>query len=353
MIIIIGGGVIGLSLAFRLLSAGQAVTVVERAAIGQGASWAAAGYLEPTLTKSETARVEWKSLQDWPQFVQEIEECCGLDVDFQTRGQLRIAHAETEQAVRHDHDARIAAGWQVEGLSATQLRGLEPALSDEITWASYLPQVSWVDGRKLCHALAVSLGKLGGKLVENTRVLSLNMDLGQVTGVQTDKGDISADVVVVAAGFQTDLIGNLPADLPKSYGQKGIILTLQGPSDAPILRHLIKRADGVLCPRNDGRIIVGVTKDDGNFADQAEAGSVARLLQSGFHTLPKLADMYLTETVVGFRPFVFETKGSAIGESSQTRGLFHSLGHGSDGYLRAPYYTEQLANMILSPTGSG
>jgi glycine oxidase len=352
MIIIVGGGVIGLSQAFRLLSAGQAVTVVEHAEIGRGASWAAAGYLEPALDDSKTSRIEWQSLKDWPRFVQEIEECSGHDVDFQTRGQLRVAYAETEQEVRANHDARTAAGWQVEALSGAQVQALEPMLSDDIIWASYLPQVSWVDGRKLCRALAACIVKMSGKIVENTKVFRLIVDQGCVTGVQTDTGDIFGDGVVVAAGFQSDLIENLPADLPKSYGQKGVILTLKGASDTPVLRHLVKRTDGILCPRNDGRVIVGVTRDEGNFSDHAEAGSVARLLQSGIRAMPILADMGLTETVVGFRPFVFETSESVIGESDEIRGLFHSLGHGSNGYLRAPYYTEMLARQILGVTKS-
>jgi len=176
MFVIVGGGVIGLSLAFRLLSAGQTVTVVERGTIGQGASWAAAGYMEPSLAETETAKIEWQSLKDWPQFVKEVEECSGQDVDFQTRGQLRIAYSETEPEVRAGHDARVAAGWQVEALSAAQLRGLEPSLSDEITWASYLPQVAWVDGRKMCRALVDCIVNLGGKVVENTNVLRLSVD---------------------------------------------------------------------------------------------------------------------------------------------------------------------------------
>lgn len=352
MIVIVGAGVIGLSLAFRLLSAGQKVTVVERGQIGRGASWAAAGYMEPTFTETgtepETAQLEWQSLAAWPQFVAEIEDCSGCDVDFQTKGQLRIAWDDTEQELRQGHGARVAAGWQAEALTATQVRALEPGLSDDITWASYLPQVSWVDGRKLCQALAISVANLGGQVVEATKVQRLIVNRGQVAGVQTDTGDLLADVVVIAAGFQTDLIEGLPADLPKSYGQKGIILTLQGQSDAPVLHHLIKRTDGILCPRNDGRVLVGVTRDDGNSANQPEAGSVLRLLQSGIRTLPELANMYLSETVVGFRPFVFETRNSVIGESREIGNLYHSLGHGSDGYLRAPYYTKQLANQILS-----
>lgn len=346
MIVIVGGGVIGLSLAFRLLQVGEKVTVIERGELGHGASWAAAGYLEPALKETQMSRNEWLSLGMWPQFVREIEDCSGEDVDYQTQGQLRIAYPENKAKIRADFEARKAAGWQAENVSAKQLRALEPALSHDIIGASYLPQVHWVDGRKLCQALAGAVLKLGGTIHQGQTVGRVMAQHEAVTGVQTDAGDIGASVVVIAAGYQSDLIKDLPTDLPKSTGIKGIILTLAG-GNTTGLRHLIKRPDGILCPRGDGRILVGVTRDAGNFSTQAESEPVAKLLQSGLRAMPRLADMALTETVVGFRPYACGNDGSCIGESTQIGGLFHSLGHGADGYLRAPFYSQALTEMII------
>ncbi len=353
MIVIIGGGVIGLSLSFQLLKAGKKVTIVEQGQIGHGASWAAAGYLEPSLGKTETARIEWQSLKQWPQFVDDVQRVSGIDVDYQNRGQLRIAYPDNEQDIRSDFDLRKSRGWQAEEVSAEQLRRLEPSLANDISWAAYLPQVCWVDGRKLCRALALAITKLGGTVLENTPVERLVLQQDTVVGVETADQEIPADAVVIAAGYQSGLIEKLPEDMPKSYGLKGIILTLAGNPDTPVLHHLIKRPDGVLCPRNDGRILVGVTRDADNSSPHAEAGSVANLLQSGIQTMPSLENMALIETVVGFRPYIRETSGSSIGESAQTRNLYHSLGHGSDGFLRAPYYAQALADQITGVTKSG
>ncbi|MBL4813548.1 MAG: FAD-dependent oxidoreductase [Rhodobacteraceae bacterium] len=345
MILIVGGGVIGLTLAFRLLQSGDKITLIERAEIGRGASWAAAGYLEPSLGDSPLAKIEWQSLRMWPDFAKSVEICSGGDVDYQTHGQLRIAYADSAADVHHDFEARKAAGWEAEELSAQQLRALEPALSHDILGATYLPQVHWVDGRKLCKALANAVLKLGGAIHQNTAVQRVNTGQGRVTGVQTDAGEIAGDMVVIAAGYQADLINNLPQDLPKSTGLKGVILTLAG-NNTTGLRHLIKRPDGILCPRNDGRVLLGVTRDVGDFTPTATAGTIARLLQSGLRAMPALADMTLAETVVGFRPFAGESDAPSIGESAQIPGLYHSLGHGADGYLRAPYYADALAQMI-------
>lgn len=345
MIVIVGGGVVGLSLGYKLLRAGKQVTLVERGEVGRGASWAAAGYLEPALNDSQITRNEWRSLEMWPAFAREIQNCSDVDVDYQTRGQLRIAYAENEVEIRKDFKARKAAGWQVEEISAQQLRALEPALAHDIIGATFLPQVHWVDGRKLCQSLAQAVLKLGGVIHENTRVQRVVERHGRVVGVQINTAEIAARTVVIAAGYDCDLIKGLPNDMPKSTGVKGIILTLAG-NNTTGLRHLIKRPDGIICPRGDGRVLLGVTRDAGNFDPTAEAGSVAALLQSGLRAMPALASMEHTETVVGFRPYIRASDEPSIGESAQIAGLFHSLGHGADGFLRAPFYAQTLTELV-------
>ncbi|MFK5978029.1 MAG: FAD-dependent oxidoreductase [Rhizobiaceae bacterium] len=347
MIVIVGGGIVGLSLGFRLLSLGAEITVLEENCIGGGASWAAAGYLEPTLAETPAAKLEWLSLDMWPGFVDEIVKMSGQDVDYQTRGQLKIAYKENEAAIMGELTERKRLGWQFEVFSGEKLRELEPSLSKEIVSAIHLPQVSWVDGRKLCGALAIAIKNLGGVIKENTCVKRVIIEKDRAVGVETLDGKVYADNFVLASGCQTDGIGGLPVDLPKSYGQKGIILTLQAPKSSRILHHLIKRPDGVICPRNDGRILIGVTRQDDNLSPDAEPDLVAKLLQSGIRAMPQLADLPLIETIVGFRPFVRETNVSVIGESASTQNFYYSLGHGSDGYLRAPYLSSKLAEQIL------
>lgn len=347
MIVIIGGGVTGLSLAFSLISRGESVTVVERGQIGHGASWAAAGYFEPGLADTPMAQIEWQSLRMWPDFADEIQRQSGMDIDYRTDGQLRIAYRENEKDIHTDFAARQASDWDVEMLSGQQLRKLEPDLSRDIVCASLLRQVGWVDGRKMCQALAAAITKLGGTVVENEPVEKLVIENHQAIGVQTGTQRIVGETLVVAAGYQSDMIAGLPDDVPKSFGQKGIILTLAACDSGPQLHHLIKRPDGVICPRSDGRILVGVTKETDNHATGAEAGSVMALLQGGLRALPKLAGMALSETIVGFRPYVHDNPDSAIGQSKTISNLYHSLGHGSDGFLRAPYYAHKLAEQII------
>ncbi|MEZ5716647.1 MAG: FAD-dependent oxidoreductase [Paracoccaceae bacterium] len=136
--IIVGGGIAGLSLGWQLARRGAPVTLYEAGRIGQGASHVAAGYLQPALPPSPHEALERASLAAFPDFIAAIEADSGLSVDFRRDGQLRVGYAGDEAEMAADTAARRAAGWQVDTLTADDARALEPVLSAEITCASFL-----------------------------------------------------------------------------------------------------------------------------------------------------------------------------------------------------------------------
>lgn len=345
MVVIVGAGVAGLSVAWALAREGVRVVVLEAGRVAGAASWAAAGYLQPTLDGDATTDLEWDSLARWPAFAAALEAESGVDVDFRTSGQLRIAHDDSEAEVRADAARRVAAGWRVELLEGRALREREPALSDAVVCAAFLPQVSWVDGRKLCTALRIAVERRGGRVVEGARVDRVVRSGGGVTGVATTAATYAGDAVVLATGCGSGPIGGLPGDWPAIEPVKGVILTLGAPGDPPLLGHLVKHPEGILCPRNDGRLIAGVTRERGNLAPGPEAGAVMRILSAAVRAVPACAGLTLLETVVGFRSFV-PGERPLVGPSAAT-GLWYSLGHGADGYLRAPALSLRLAQAIL------
>ncbi|KPP84724.1 MAG: glycine oxidase [Rhodobacteraceae bacterium HLUCCO07] len=244
--IIIGAGIAGLSLGWQLARRGLAPTVIDAGTIGQGASHAAAGYLQPGLDPSLLTDLEWESLRATPAFIADLEAETGLPVDFRTDGQLRIGFAGDEAEIRADHDTRRAAGWDVTLMDGADARALEPALSPEVTIACLLNDVSWVDGRRLCTALASAITARGGQVIEHCPALALTHERGRVTGVKTPKGHMPSDRVALAAGHRFDRIKGLPADLPASIPVRGVILALACPT--PLFTRLVKRPDGILCP---------------------------------------------------------------------------------------------------------
>ena len=342
--IIIGAGIAGLSLGWQLARRGLAPTIIDAGAIGQGASHAAAGYLQPGLDPSPVTDLEWASLHATPTFIADLEAETGLSVDFRTDGQLRIGFAGDETEIRADYEARRAAGWDVEMMDGAAARALEPALSPDVTIACLLKQVSWVDGRKLCTALARAITIRGGRMIEHRPALALTHVRGRVTGVDTPAGHMPSERVVLAAGHGFDRIRGLPADLPASIPVRGVILALSCPT--PLFTRLIKRPDGILCPRSDGRLILGVTKTPDDMRDFPDAGAVQTLLAGAIRAAPALADLPFLEATHAFRPFLPD-EALLYGAHEGLAGLFLSLGHAADGYLRAAEVSRRLATGIL------
>ncbi|MBZ0218339.1 MAG: FAD-binding oxidoreductase, partial [Fimbriimonadaceae bacterium] len=166
MIVIVGAGIAGLSLGWRLAQSGAPVTVIEQNKIGSAASYAAAAYLEPRLGTGAMRELEWAAVGLWRRFAQEVEDSAGQSIDYRRDGQLRIAYKETNEKVVADHKQRILEGWRSEWMDAAELRRLEPNLSDEVVAGSYLPDVDWCDGRKLCAALSRGIVNAGGRVME-------------------------------------------------------------------------------------------------------------------------------------------------------------------------------------------
>lgn len=344
--IIVGGGIAGLSVGWRLAQRGVAVTVLDAGRIGEGASHAAAGYLEPTLEPGTQSNFDWESLNAFPAFVTELEDETGIDVDFQQMGQLRIVFKDGVEPLKVEYERRREAGWQASLMDGEEARRLEPMLSGEVAAALLLPQVTWVDGRKLCAALAEAIRRRGGRVVEQCRVSALTDRAGTTKGVMTEAGPVEGDGVILAAGWRSDAIAGLPGDMPACEGLRGVILTLGMDPAAPLIRHIVKRPDGVLLPRNDGRLIVGVTRDAGRFDPEPDAGSVLSILSGACRAVPACAELPFIEAVCRFRPYLAGGE-QRIGPSRERPGLFYALGYGANGYLRCAAGSARLTAEIL------
>ncbi len=347
MILIVGGGIAGLSLAWQLVRAGAPVTVLEHGEIGSGASYAAASYLEPRLGRSAMRDIEWASVKAWPDFAAEITDVSGHDLDYRRGGQLRIAYADNLAAVKADAARRLDEGWQAQWLEGRALAELEPHLSNDVIGGCYLPDVDWLDGRKLCAALAAAIGARGGTIHKQTAALAFEMTGGRLTGVRTNRGVFAADKVVLCSGLGGNDIADLPPDIPRCRPVKGVMLALQMDAEAPLVSRLIKRPDGILCPRADGRLLVGTTHEEGETSCTASDEVIAMLRRSAARAVPVLAELPLVEAACGIRSFVGDGL-LRLGCSGQMRGLYYSLSHAGAGFIRAPVTSRDMAAFILS-----
>ena len=305
--VVVGGGIIGLSIAWRLARAGRKVTVIEKGQTGHEASRLAAGMLaasaEVGFEEFELYELCRNSLNVWPEYVRELEADSGMDVDYRSNGTLIVADdRDAAEALRRGYAFQQQHGYPVEWLNGSEALEVEPFLSPRIVAAVRASEDHAVDNRMVLKALHASILKLGGTILEHTEVLKLDMS-GLDVSVQTIKDKpISASSVVLSAGPWSPQIEGIPhAWIPPVRPVKGQILELKM-EDPFRLQHVVRGPGAYLVPRTDGRLIVGATSEEMGFDKRLTAGGVYKVLEGAWELVPGIYDQELLNAEVGLRP---------------------------------------------------
>jgi glycine oxidase len=312
---VVGGGIIGLAVGWRLMRDGVDVTVLDG---GDDGAWqVAAGMLAPAGESAfeypALARLLDRSASLWPAFVESL----GADVGYDEAGTLSIA-------VTADDVAEGARRWvrqQLPLLRPSELRALEPALSPRVRAGVHAPDERQVDPRRVVAALR---DRLGSRVVPK-RVTSL--------------ADVDGDTVVVAAGCGTAALTGLPV-----RPVKGQVLRLRG--EPGLLRHVLHAfVDGrrvYLVPRADGEIVVGATQEE-RTDHTVTAGGVLDLLRAAVDLVPELAELALVETAAGHRPGTPDN-APLLGRLDDR--VIVAAGHHRNGVLLAPVTAGLVAGLV-------
>jgi glycine oxidase len=348
---IIGAGVIGLAIAWRLAQRGAKVTVFDKGAAGSGASHAAAGmlaaHLEAEPREENLVALNRESQKLWPAFAASLEAASGLAVDLRTEGTLLLALTGDDQSrLKHVLAFQKSLGLPLEWLTTAEVRQREPHLTPSISGAIFSPQDHQVDNRAVAAALREAALKAGVTLGENTPVERIVTSDNRVTGIGVAGETVSADTVILAAGAWSRGIAGLPAaSLPPVRPVKGQMLALRMDPRAPLLTHVVWAPGAYLVPRKDGRLLIGATVEEKGFDPNLTAGGQLALLEATWRALPAIEELPIDEMWVGFRP---GTRDDApiIGESS-VPGLVYATGHYRNGILLAPVTAAVMAACIV------
>jgi len=367
--VVVGGGVIGLGIAWRAALAGMTVTVVDDAP-GRGASWAAAGMLAPVTEvhygERPLLRLNLDAAARWPGFAAELEEASGQPVGYRPGGTLAVARDADDNAALEDlYQFQLRCGLQVERLRSRECRQLEPGLAPSIRGGVLASGDHQVDNRALVEALLVACSRAGVRMVPG-RVAELTVAGDRVTGVVLagtgDGGEdagsgpapsrpagetLAAGTVVLAAGCWSGGIGGLAAEaLPPVRPVKGQLLYLRGPADQPLCQGNVRGLEVYVVPRGDGRVVVGATVEEQGFDTQVTAGAVHELLRAALELLPDVAELELTETVVGLRPGSPDN-APMLGPAGP-EGLVVATGHYRNGILLTPVTADAIAELLAT-----
>jgi len=358
--VVVGGGVIGLGIAWRAALAGMAVTVVDEAP-GRGASWAAAGMLAPVTEVHYGERpllsLNLAAAARWPAFAAEVEEASGLPVGYRPGGTLAVARDADDNAALEDlYQFQLRCGLEVERLRSRECRQLEPGLAPSIRGGILAAGDHQVDNRALVEALLVACQRAGVRMVRG-RVAELAVEADRVTGVllagggpvpsRADGETLAAGVVVLAAGCWSGGLRGLAAEaLPPVRPVKGQLLYLRGPADQPLCSRNVRGLEVYVVPRTDGRVVVGATIEEQGFDTTVTAGAVADLLRAALELLPDVAELELAETVVGLRPGSPDN-APMLGLAGPD-GLVVATGHYRNGILLTPVTADAIAELLAT-----
>jgi glycine oxidase len=336
--IVIGAGIIGLSLAIELNKRGLRVLIVEKGEPGREASWAAGGMLAdfPLDMPAALAHLAALSARMYPEFVRELADESRMKIDLRDNGTLLFIDAETSLGVAEGRTTTPAYPLPA------PLTELEPAFSTVSTrrFTAHFLQERSVDPRHLTAAAIAAAKHRGIDFSSGNPVLSVELASGKAAGVRTSKTQFAAGIIVNCAGAWAGQIA--PYELP-TRPVKGQMLCVAMPRKE-LVRHVIRTPDVYLIPRSDGRILVGATQEEAGFDKRTVPETIQKLRQSALDLVPQLADARFLEDWAGLRPGTPD--GLPILGATRTPGYFIANGHFRDGILLAPITARVMGQVI-------
>jgi glycine oxidase len=349
--VVVGGGAIGLSCAWRAAQRGARVVVLDRARPPAGATRVAAGMLAPigelSFGEPELLQMTLAAAELYPEFVAELEEATGIGTGYARHGALHLALDRDEAAeLRRVHELQRSLGLGAEWLPPRRCRELEPGLTPSFNGGVYAPKEAAVDPRRLTAALLAALAGEGVEVRSETEVSEPLLRGERVEGVRTTGGEeLRARTVVVAMGAWSGAESWLPeAARPPIRPVKGQIVELRSPDGRAPCERIVASQRVYLVPRGDGRLIAGATVEERGFDTTVTAGGVHEVLREAYRLLPDVAEMELVEAMAGLRPGTPDNL-PVVGAGA-IEGLVLASGHYRNGILLAPLTAETVAGLL-------
>lgn len=358
-VIIVGGGLIGSSIAFELSTEKLRVLLLDRQEPGREASWAAAGMLAPGPDSSDaTALVPLgiESLRLYPEFVAAIEKASVNSTDFTRTGTFEVFRGPRAEAQRDAMVAefrRLAIG--AEAISLNDARKHEPSLATHEGAIAWLPDEATIDPRLLIESVLAAARQSGAEIRANCAVNALLYEREACAGVIAGGQKIAAKQVIIAAGSFCSTINDAAHEANSQrttqlrqyapvHPVRGQMLALR--SATVRLKKVLRSEYGYLVPRRDGRIIAGSTLENAGFAKQVTPQGVRQILDAALDLAPALIDAKIVDEWSGLRPGTPDLL-PIIGPTD-IPGLWLATGHYRNGILLAPATAKIMRDWIVT-----
>jgi len=346
--LVIGGGIIGSSVAWRLASDGVQVSVFERGRLGLEASWAAVGLISPQAEAHEPGvffDLALAGKKSFDAIVERLTAESGVDPEYDRHGVLYVAF---DEAARAELQSRArwqrAAGGDVEELSPREAFKLAPVLSEKIIFALHMPNNRRVENRKLTLAYINAATNAGADFREGTRVDSIATTGARATGLRLDDGSLeSGDIIVNAAGAWAGEIRGLEDDRIRFYPVRGQILCFD--ARPGLVVPSLFSGGAILVPRRDGRLLAGSVFEDAGFNKSVTLDGMERILRAVRAIVPSIASIPFREAWAGLRPATDDLL-PVLGPSPTVAGVLYAAGHFRSGILLSALTGEVIADLV-------
>jgi glycine oxidase len=340
-IVIIGAGVAGLAIGWRLVQRGAQVTILERSQPGSGATGASAGMIAVTAETLESTHEEREfakySNAIWPDFARELEDISGRSFGYSRSGALILAEDVLALARLERHGAVV---------DAAKVRELAPLLTGELAGGLWAPDEAHVDSRALALGLAAAFQKAGGKLAANESVVRIERRPAQDGGeraaiAHTPFGHYHADLFVLAAGAWSSLI---EADLAPVVPVKGQMVAMMPPPGLALPGPVVW-GQGVYAVPRGPHLLIGATIEQAGFDTKPTGEGLETLLAAGARLIPGLRDWTLVDHWAGLRPG--SPDGLPLLGPTRLKDLWLAAGQYRNGILFAPAIADLLSDQIM------
>ncbi len=350
-VIIVGAGIAGLGVGWRVALDGRRVLIFDAGEAGRESTWAAGGMLAPAaeiaFEEMDLYELQRESLARWRSFAVELERASGRSVGYRTDGTLVVADdRDSAVALKRVYDFQREHGVPVEWLDVDDALDLEPMLSPRLTAVVSAPTDHQVDNRAAADALLIAARRAGAEVREHAPVSAIEQGGARLSVVLADGQAVTADVVVLAAGAWSGSISGLdPA--PPVRPVKGQALSVRQTQRPGLqLRHVVRGPRAYLVPKDDGRVVVGATSEERGFDKSVTVGGVFRLLEAAIDVVPGVEEMEIVETWAGLRPACRDHR-PLLGRSHQPR-IVYATGLFRHGILLAPVTADEVAREVVS-----
>ncbi len=344
-VVVIGGGVIGTSIAYDLARRQIKNMLVEKRQPGQEASGAAAGMLAATGSGSKHGPMyQLKSASQalYPALIKELEERTGIDIEYQTAGIFEIIQTEKqEKTYRQLYELRHEQGHTLSWLSAQEARQQEPTLTPQLRAAVHFSGDHHLHNGKLAEAWAKAAEQRGVVFRTDTSVTQARMNNGRVNEIRIGEEWLSPGTVVIAAGSWSSQIGQLFGLTIPVQPAKGQMLTVRTRQ----LRHVISNADRYLVPRLNGEVIIGSTVEFIGHNKAVTLEAIQSLAEWAESIVPGISQTPVSRFWAGLRPYS-STRRPILCRAPGLENVVIATGHHRNGILLAPITGQLIGELI-------